>query len=136
MRVDHALALGDLAQTVSEHLSWKRWEEIIRDSPPVIDRPRGSCHPTYSSIVYPIDYGYIPGTLGSDGEPVDLFLGRADTGLVAAILTIDYRRRDREIKLLYNCSAEDVYLVNGFINFDSELMRGRLAMRVPMSSLW
>lgn len=135
MRVERALSLLVLADLASRHLRWDQWAALIEASPPVIDRPRGSSHPTYPSIVYPIDYGYIPGTLGSDGEPVDLFLGSAETGLVGAIVTVDFRRRDREIKFLYNCSPEEIYIVNGFINFDTRLMHGRLALRMPLSSL-
>jgi inorganic pyrophosphatase len=135
MRVEHSLALSDLAEIVTEHFGWASWEAIIESHPPVIDRPKGSGHPTYPSIIYPIDYGYVPGTLGSDGEPVDVFVGQAGNGLVGAIITVDYRRRDRELKLLFNCSPEEVYLVNGFINYDTRFMRGRLALRYTLDSL-
>lgn len=136
MRVERALSLRILADLVSRHFMWDRWETMIQESTPVIDRPRDSRHPTYDSIVYPIDYGYLPGTLGSDGEPVDVFVGTAPTGLVGAILTVDFRRKDREVKLLYDCSPTEVYVVNGFINYDPSLMRGFLAMRQPMQQLW
>ncbi|CAN0593122.1 unnamed protein product, partial [Laminaria digitata] len=36
----------------------------------------------------------------------------------------------------YNCTPEEVYLVNGFINFAPELMQGELVMRRPMHGLW
>lgn len=40
----------------------------------VIDRPLGSTHPTYPELIYPINYGYIPGTMAADGEPEDAYL--------------------------------------------------------------
>lgn len=37
----------------------------------VIDRPIGHKH---KNTVYPINYGYVPGELGGDGEPLDAYL--------------------------------------------------------------
>ena len=40
-----------------------------------IDRPVGSVHVKgEKTLVYPINYGYIPGVLGGDGEELDVFL--------------------------------------------------------------
>ena len=73
---------------------------------------------------------------GPDGVEVDVFVGTAANGLMAAVLTDDHRRGDREIKLLYNCLPEEVYLVNGFINFNPQLLQGVLVMRRPLHLLW
>jgi len=39
----------------------------------VIDRPIGSKHPDHG-FVYPINYGYVPDTVGLDGEPIDAYI--------------------------------------------------------------
>ena len=39
-----------------------------------IDRPKGSSHPEYRNMVYPINYGYIPNSKGGDGENIDVYL--------------------------------------------------------------
>ena len=39
----------------------------------VVDRPMYSHHPKYG-FVYPVNYGYIPNTVGSDGEPIDAYV--------------------------------------------------------------
>jgi len=45
----------------------------------LIDRPLGSKHPDHGYI-YPINYGYVPNTLGADGEPIDAYaLGKTVT---------------------------------------------------------
>ncbi|MGF1465074.1 MAG: hypothetical protein ACFCGT_02975 [Sandaracinaceae bacterium] len=76
------------------------------------------------------------GTTSADGEEVDVFVGTADTGLVAVIHTIDHRKGDEEDKLLWNCTPEEIYLVNGFLNFDRTRMQGTLLMREPLERLW
>ncbi len=129
-------SLSSIRELSAAHFEWERWEQVVRDHGVEIDRPRGSTHPDHRSIIYPIDYGFIPETTASDGQPVDIFVGTANNGLVALIITVDHRSRDREFKLIYNCSPEEVYLVNGFINYDRRLMEGELVMRRPMKDLW
>ena len=125
-----------LLQLLLDRLHWKEWEKLIEAEGIHVERPSGSVHPSHPEIVYPIDYGYVPGTLGTEGDELDIFVGSATNGLVAAIITTDYRRGDRECKLIYNAAPAEIYLVNGFINFDRSLMHGELIMRYPMQSLW
>jgi hypothetical protein len=122
-------------------LDWAGWEVLILENGITLDRPRGSAHPVFPEIVYPIDYGFVNGTISSDGQEVDVFVGTAAAGsaahgLVGAVFTTDYRRGDRECKLLWNCSPGEIYLVNGFLNFDRALMEGTLVLRRPMRELW
>lgn len=38
-----------------------------------VDRPLGSRHPQHG-FIYPVNYGYVPGTLAPDGEPIDAYV--------------------------------------------------------------
>ena len=40
----------------------------------VVDRPLGSRHPKHEDIVYPVNYGYIPGIMAPDGEEQDAYI--------------------------------------------------------------
>lgn len=66
-----------------------------------IDRPLGSQHPKHQNIVYPVNYGYVEGILGGDGEEQDVYLLGVDTpvltyeGVVIAVL---HRKNDCEDK--------------------------------------
>jgi len=31
-----------------------------------VDRPKGTSHPRYPELIYPLDYGYLEGTLSAD----------------------------------------------------------------------
>ena len=114
---------------------WADWEALIGANGISLDRPRGSPHPRFPDIIYPLHYGYVNATVGADGDEVAVFVGSARNGLVALLVTSDFRKGDREVKLLYNCTPEDIYLANGFINFDRTLMEGTLTLRRPMHTL-
>lgn len=117
-------------------IDWAAHERAIAAGGITLDRPRLSRHPHYPEIVYPIDYGYVNGTVGLDGQEVDVFVGTATTGLVGACHTTDKRKGDQELKLLWNCSPPEVYLVHGFLNFAPAHMTSELTLRRPMSALW
>ena len=38
-----------------------------------IDRPFGSKHPKHG-FIYPVNYGFVPGTISGDGEELDAYL--------------------------------------------------------------
>jgi len=68
----------------------------------VIDRPVGSTHPNCKNTVYPVNYGYIPGTVGGDGEPIDVYLLGVDAPVkeyTAKIIGTVNRLDDNEDKL-------------------------------------
>lgn len=125
-----------IAPELGCRIDWAGWESLIRANGVTVDRPRGSRHPDWPDIVYPMDYGYVNGTSSSDGHEIDIFVGSAGTGLVGAIYTTDHRKKDRECKFLLDCTPEQIYLANGFLNFDRALMEGVLVMRWPMRRLW
>ena len=65
-----------------------------------VDRPIGYCH---GDIVYPINYGFVPGVLGGDGEEQDAYILGVDhpvaqfTGTVVGVIR---RHNDCEDKLV------------------------------------
>ncbi len=39
-----------------------------------VDRPLGSYHPEHPDMYYPVNYGYIAGTMAADGEEEDAYI--------------------------------------------------------------
>lgn len=69
-----------------------------------IDRPIGYVHhKAGKTLVYPINYGYIPGVLGGDEEELDVFLVGVNepvSEFTGRIIGIAYRADDVEDKLV------------------------------------
>ena len=88
----------------------------------VIDRPRGSSHPRYPRLIYPLDYGYLENTTSSDGGGIDVWLGSLNQvkdkdgakTLTGILCTFDTLKRDMEIKLLLGCTHEDLQVIQKF----------------------
>ena len=94
---------------------WSQLDALVRTSELIIDRPKGSHHPRVSSIVYPLDYGYLSNTSGGDGNEVDVWRGSLpEACLDAVICTADLHKRDTEVKLLIGCSEEEKQIVFRF----------------------
>lgn len=69
-----------------------------------IDRPLGYVHLKEDcTLVYPVNYGYIPGVYGGDGEALDVYLLGANEPLKEAdcrVIGIAHRKNDAEDKLI------------------------------------
>ena len=68
-----------------------------------IDRPIGTKHPTYSDMIYKTNYGYVPETIGGDGEEIDAYiLGPTDPveTYVGKCIAVIHRLQDRDDKLI------------------------------------
>jgi inorganic pyrophosphatase len=98
---------------------WTHLNSLVTQNKIVLDRPKGSHHPRYPDLVYPLDYGYLDGTTAADGGGIDVWIGsqpeRNITGIVA---TVDLVKSDAEIKILLGCTEEDIQTILDFHNND------------------
>ena len=97
-----------------------------------MDRPLGTKHPKHG-FVYPVNYGFVPGTISGDGEELDAYvLGEhkpleSFTGRVIAII---HRTNDNDDKLVVmqdgrNYTDEQIRALTEFQEqwFESEIWR-------------
>jgi inorganic pyrophosphatase len=100
---------------------WKHLETLSKTHRRVFDRPTGSTHPRYPDLRYPLDYGYLEGTSGGDGDGIDLWGGSGDRDKLSGVVcTVDTWKRDAEIKLLLGCSEREMKIVLEFHNSGSQ----------------
>ena len=96
---------------------WTRLDKLIASHDIFLDRPKGSSHPVIPEIIYPLDYGYLVGTSGGDGNEIDVWQGSIENGpLVAVACTVDTRKSDAELKLLIGCTDSELDIIYRFLN--------------------
>ena len=69
----------------------------------IVDRPLGSHHPKHKDIIYPVNYGYIPGVIAPDGEEQDAYILGVDEPVlefVGRVIAVIHRLNDIEDKLV------------------------------------
>ena len=107
---------------------WDYLAQLVASSEVVIDRPRGSAHPRYTEMIYPLDYGYLAHTTTVDGGGIDVWVGAVQTHTITAIVcTVDLLKRDTEIKILLGCTPDDQQTILAF--HASEYTQGWLIPR-------
>lgn len=113
---------------------WTRIDKLIASHEVIIDRPKGSTHPIYPEIVYPLDYGYLKGTSSSDGSEIDIWQGSMTTKTcVAVVCTVDMLKSDAEIKLLIGCTNDEMDIITRFHN-DYDYQSGIIIKRNEFDS--
>ncbi|MGB7537792.1 MAG: inorganic diphosphatase [Anaerolineales bacterium] len=95
-----------------------------------IDRPVGSRHPIHG-FLYPVNYGFVPGTLAPDGEALDAYvLGISEPvkefeGLCIAVI---HRLNDAEDKLVLTPAGKEFTeeQIRGLTDFQERFFRSEI----------
>ncbi|MBI5960730.1 MAG: response regulator [Chloroflexi bacterium] len=107
---------------------WDYIDRLVTENRLVIDRPKGSAHPRFPEVIYPVDYGYLEGTSAMDGAGIDVWVGTTGTKRADAVFcTVDLLKRDAEIKIVLGCTQTEKQTIMKFLNQQS--MRGLLILR-------
>jgi inorganic pyrophosphatase len=107
---------------------WEDLDFLISTSEIIIDRPKGSNHPLYPNLKYPLNYGFIKNTRSQDNSEIDIYVGESPIKKITAIMcTIDLFKRDSEIKILFSCTEEEMEIIYKLNN--EKMMDGILIKR-------
>ena len=94
-----------------------------------IDRPMGSRHPKHG-FIYPINYGYVPGVMGGDGEELDAYLlgvfepVKEYEGRLIAII---HRYDDYEEKLVVASKFYTIEQIRALVEFQERWFKSFIA---------
>lgn len=103
---------------------WQKIDSLSLSTNVVINQQKGSRHPQYHNMLYPVDYGYL-----SDIETIKVFKGSNKRASVDAVMIVaDILKRDLEVKLLWACTSEEELEILRFIN-QTDYQKGILVRR-------
>jgi len=97
----------------------------------IVDRPKGSCHPDYPDLVYPINYGYVEGVIADDGAEQDVYILGADEPISTfegTVIAVYHRFDDVEDKWIISLDGRnysDKEILNA-IQFQEKFYLGEL----------
>ncbi len=98
---------------------WDYLQTLVETSHIVLDRPKGSQHPRFNQNTYPVNYGYLEGTTSIDSGGVDIWVGTLGSKTIVGVLcTVDLHKKDTELKILYDCTENEVNLILDFLNHE------------------
>lgn len=96
---------------------WDFLQKLVDSSEIVIDRSKGSIHPRFLHQPYPVSYGYLKGTTAIDAGGVDIWVGsRGEKKVRGALCTVDLHKKDTELKIIYDCTDEEIASIMEFVN--------------------
>lgn len=100
---------------------WLSLDKLVSSHKLVIDRPKDSSHPEFPDSIYPLNYGYLEGTISGDGQGIDVWRGSLKDNYVNAIInTVDTRTKIMEIKLLVGCTDKETEIIVNYHNSYSQ----------------
>jgi len=98
---------------------WEYLQQLVDSSQIVFDRPKGSTHHRFLNNPYPVNYGFLSGTTSSDSGGVDIWVGAlGEKKVVGVLCTVDLLKRDTELKIICDCSHDEIQSIVNFVNFD------------------
>lgn len=110
---------------------WQKIDSLVLSTNIVISQVKGSHHPKYMNMVYPVDYGYL-----EDTDQIKVFKGSLKRSSADAVMIVaDILKRDLEVKLLWGCTEAEELETIRFIN-QTDYQKGILVRRGNVLPEW
>lgn len=108
---------------------WTALEKLVAENRILIERPKGSRHPRFPEMIYPLDYGFLDGTNSNDGAEADIWRGTLPgNAITGAVCTVDLVKRNAEVKILIGCTPDEIAIIDEFYN-TGPYMKGMTIIR-------
>ena len=99
----------------------------------IVDRPKGSRHLNFENLIYEVNYGYIQGIYGGDGEEQDAYILGVDkpvSEFSGKVIAIIHREDDVEEKWVV-CS-EDMHFTKDEIIRQTNFQEKYFSIKIIM----
>jgi len=98
----------EAATAMHDKSFWAALDRLVAAHVLTIERPEGTMDAAEPGFVYPMDYGFLAGTVSTDGAGIDVWVGSLATRRVTGVVyTVDEKKADVEVKLLIGCTRAE-----------------------------
>jgi inorganic pyrophosphatase len=96
---------------------WQKIDTLYFSNRLVIAREKGSSHPKYHNLIYPVDYGYLEDTQIEQSEGIAVYKGSGSDYMVTTlVVAADILKKEIDVKLLVGCSPSEEEDILRFLN--------------------
>ena len=115
---------------------WQKLDTLFFSNKLVIIREKGTSHPKYHNLVYPVAYGYLEDTEKKDSEGIAVYRGSASASMVQTlVIAADILKKDIDVKILVGCSPEEEEEILRFLN-QTDFQKSILVRRANYIPAW
>ncbi len=115
---------------------WQKIDTLYFSNQLVIARAKGTTHPKYHNLVYPVDYGYLEDTQNISGEGIAVYKGTmSDYMVTTLVIAADILKKEIDVKLLVGCSPQEEEEILRFLN-QTDFQKSVLIRRNSDIPLW
>ncbi len=96
---------------------WQKIDTLYFSNRLVIARGKGSTHPMYHNLIYPVEYGYLEDTQNKESEGIAVYKGTmSDYMVTTLVVAADILKKEIDVKLLVGCSPQEEEEILRFLN--------------------
>ncbi len=115
---------------------WQKIDTLYFSNRLVIAREKGSTHPKYHNLVYPVDYGYLEDTQNKESDGVPVYKGSmSDFMVTTLVVAADILKKEIDVKLLVGCSPQEEEDILRFLN-QTDFQKSVLVRRSSEIPTW
>ncbi|MDO4467438.1 MAG: Inorganic pyrophosphatase [Bacillota bacterium] len=98
-------------------LFWQKLDTILLSSSIVLDFPKGSHHPIFTALTYPVDFAHLEDSFeNNNNKKIHVYKGSDGQKVVGIVISADVLEKDCFVTVLVGCNEQERHDVLEFMN--------------------
>lgn len=115
---------------------WQKIDTLYFSNRLVIAREKGTMHPKYHNLIYPVDYGYLEDTQHEHSDGIAVYKGSmSDYMVTTLVVAADILKKEIDVKILVGCNPQEEEEILRFLN-QTDFQKSVLIRRSSDIPMW
>lgn len=98
-------------------LFWQKLDTILLSSSIVIDFPKGTHHPVFTALTYPVDFAHLEDAFeNTNSRRLSVYRGSGEHKVVGIVISADVLEKECFVTVLVGCDEKERHDVLEFMN--------------------